>query len=415
MTSTTSIGSKNKKGRIVFAWNYVPWGGAQVYLLAVMKAARSDWDMLVILPAASNPEIIRYLEQLGVEYKAVDHHLDISPAPTLKRKLSRQLTRIKAEYRTYRELLKYDVRNTAFHIDIAPWQSVTFLSAMSLRGAKVFLTLHNFLPDGWHMRRLIWKTRFRFVSYLPGLNFFASNNDTKKRLRGWVNDKFWDRIRITFTAVNPPEIAEAATAPFDIPEVRARLGVAANDFVVLGVGQFIDRKGRWIFLDAAREVLKKEPGISFVWLTPQLPSAEDQARIGGYDLGNKFRLVHAEELGKDRIDVLKFFRISDAFALPSYVEGLPIALLEAMAMERPSIATNVYAIPEAVKDLDTGILIGPGDPVALAESILKLKADPELRERLARTGRDYVIKHFDERDAAASVIEAYEEALFDGS
>lgn len=411
MTATPANAPATSKGQIVFVWNYVPWGGAQVYLLAIMKAAKADWDMLVILPAASNPEIIRYLQQLDVSYKMVDHHLDIAPAPTLLRKLSRHLTRIKVEYRTFRELLRYDVRKTVFHIDIAPWQSVAFLTAMSLRGAKVFLTLHNFLPEGWRWRRLLWWARFRFVSYLPGINFFASNDDTRQRLKGWVNDKFWDRIRVTFTAVAPPQIAEAAAVPFDTPDERRKYGVTPDDMVVLCVGNFIDRKGRWVFLDAARQVLKAESGVSFVWLTPEPPSPEDQQRIAEYDLGQKFRLVQAEQLGKDRLDVLKFFRIADVFALPSYVEGLPIALLEAMALSIPSISTNVYAIPEAIRDRDTGILIEPGDSYALAEAILTLNRDSDLRARLGRAGREHVLEQFDERDAAALVIEAYKEAL----
>ena len=184
--------------------------------------------------------------------------------------------------------------------------------------------------------------------------------------------------------------------------------------MVLCVGQFIDRKGRWIFLEAAREVLATNTDISFVWLTPKLPSAEDQKRIDGFELGDRFHLVLSETLGKDRHDVLTFFRIADAFALPSYVEGLPIALLEAMALERPSISTNVYAIPEAVKNFETGLLIEAGGAHALAEAILTLKNDPALRARLGRNGHEYVIEHFDERDAAASAIEAYEEAMANG-
>ena len=386
MTATPANAHARSKGQIVFVWNYVPWGGAQVYLLAIMKAAKADWDMQVILPAASNREIIRYLQQLAVPYKMVDHHLDIAPALRLRRKLSRHLTRIKVEYRTFRELLRYDVRTTVFHIDIAPWQSVAFLTAMSLRGAKVFLTLHNFLPEGWRWRRLLWWARFQFVSYLPGINFFASNEDTRQRLKGWVNDKFWDRIRVTFTAVDPPQIAVAAVAPFERADERRKYGVTPDDLVVLCVGNFIDRKGRWVFLDAARQVLTADDGISFVWLTPDPPSSEDQHRIAEYDLGLKFRLVQAEQLGKDRIDVLKFFRIADVFALPSYVEGLPIALLEAMALSIPSISTNVYAIPEAIRDRETGLLIEPGDSDALAEAILTLRRDSELRERLGQTG-----------------------------
>ena len=187
--------------------------------------------------------------------------------------------------------------------------------------------------------------------------------------------------------------------------------IECGRFVILCVGQFVDRKGRWVFLDAAEKVIESTSDVAFVWLTPQMPSEQDQERIDAYGLGDNFRLVHSATLGKDRLDVLRFFRVADAFALPSYVEGLPIALLEAMALERPSISTNVYAIPEAVKHMETGILIEPGDSEALADAILKLKNDPTLRAKLGAEGRKFVLENFDERDAAATAIAAYEEAL----
>jgi glycosyltransferase involved in cell wall biosynthesis len=226
-----------------------------------------------------------------------------------------------------------------------------------------------------------------------------------------VSDRFWDRIKVTFTAVNPPQIDEALDAAFDRPETLERHNISPDDFVVLCVGNFVDRKGRWIFLDAARRVCESDPDVAFVWLTPQLPSLEDQERIKEYDVGNKFRLVHSAALGTERLDILSFFRIADVFTLPSYVEGLPIALLEAMALKRPSISTNVYAIPEAVKDLETGLLIEPGDADGLAHAILKLKDDPILRAKLSEAGRKFVIASFDEREAAATAIAQYEEAL----
>lgn len=400
-----------KTRRLVFVWNYLSWGGAQVYFLAIMKAAKDNWDVVVHLPKASPPEIISYLDQLDVAYILVDHYLDQSAANGLARKLKRQFNRISVEYRTFLDLLKYDVRDTIFHIEIAPWQSVTFLTAMSIRGAKVFLTLHNFLPEASTWRKTLWKYRLRFVSYLPGLNFFASNVDTKERLRGLVNDTFWEQIKVTYTAVNPPQIDEALESRFDRREALKTHGISPDSFVVLCVGNFIDRKGRWVFLDAARELVESDPEVTFVWLTPQIPSQEDQKKIGQYLLGGKFRLVHSATLGTGRRDVLGFFRVADAFALPSYVEGLPIALLEAMALGLPSISTNVYAIPEAVKDLETGLLIEPGDPAGLADAIRKLKSDAALRIRLSENGRKFVIENFDERDAAATAIKAYGEAL----
>jgi glycosyltransferase involved in cell wall biosynthesis len=211
--------------------------------------------------------------------------------------------------------------------------------------------------------------------------------------------------------VNPPEIDQALAAPFDRSRVLEAHGIPADDFVVLCVGNFIDRKGRWVFLEAAAKVIAVDDSVTFVWLTPQMPSAEDDKRITKFSLGEKFKLVHSPTLGSERQDVLTFFRIADVFALPSYVEGLPIALLEAMALKCPSISTNVYAIPEAVKNLETGLLVEAGDASGLADAILKLKSDAGLRAKLSENGRTFVLQNFDERDAAAKAIASYEEAF----
>ncbi len=396
---------------IYFVWAYREWGGAQIYFLAIMKKAKPDWNVVVLLPRDSMPEMTRYLEELGVDYELLDCALDNAPAPTLKGKLQRQWRRVHAQVLTYRHLKGLDLRGNILHIELSPWQDWIMILLLVTRGANVFSTMHNFPPPTSRWREAVWKARMQIVSRLPRYHIFTSNNDTKNRLLGWVSENFWHRIRVTFTAVNPPQIDEAAATPFDRCSVLKTHRIVADNFIVLCVGQFVDRKGRWIFLDAAKEVKESHPDITFVWLTPELPSEKDQERIDAYDLGDSFRLVHSATLGKDRLDVLRFFRIADVFALPSYVEGLPIALLEAMALKLPSISTNVYAIPEAVRDMETGILIDPGDSRALAAAILKLRDDPVLRAKLSADGRKFVVENFDERDAAATVIAAYKEAL----
>lgn len=72
------------------------------------------------------------------------------------------------------------------------------------------------------------------------------------------------------------------------------------------------------------------------------------------------------KIGSTRLDILRFFRIAGIFALSSFVEGLPIALLEGMALGIPSISTRINGIPEAIKHMETGILIEAGDSGWLA-------------------------------------------------
>lgn len=399
--------------RLIFGWNYVEWGGAQVYFLAIMKLAKEDWDVRVILPSNSLPDILGYLDQLGIPYEFIPASSDARPAPTIKRKIERQFSRVRAQLHMYRQVKKYDLKESILHIELAPWQDWIFLTALAMRGANVFVTMHNFLPRFPAWREVVWKARLQWVSRLPRFRIFASNHDTRNRLKGWVSEAFREHVPVTYTCINPPEIEAVLAEEINKASVRREFGIDERDFVVVTVGQFVDRKGRWVLLEAAKEVVRTDGNVTFVWVMPKLPEESDLSRIESYGLGSKLRLVRSGDIGKSRHEILSFVRSADAFALPSYVEGLPIALLEAMALGLPSISTNVYAIPEALKHRETGLLIEPGDSSALASSIFELKGSEEIRHRLGGAGREFVMKNFDERVASRIAIEAYKECFSD--
>ena len=396
-----------EKKKLIFAWTYLEWGGAQVYFMAIMKEAMAEWDVVVVLPRDSSPEIIRYIEQIGAECEFLDYHLDTGLAPTIKRKLQRQWSRIRGEIETLRFLRRYKLSESILHIETCPWQSWIFLTVLSLRRANVFVTMHNAISTNARWRQMIWTARMQVVSRLPGFHIFTSNHDTRNKIRPLVAPAFWEDIAVTYTCVDPEQIAKTLDRESDISVIRKRNGFDVYDFIVLAVGQFIDRKGRWVFLDAAKQYENEDSHTKFVWLTPVWPDESIQARIAEYELGESFKLKLSANVGSTREEVLEFFRIADVFALPSFVEGLPIALLEAMALGLPSISTNVYAIPEAIHHGETGILIEAGDAEALAREIKELKNDPALRQKLAKTGSKYVLEHFDERVASQIAIAKY--------
>ncbi len=401
-----------KKRKLIFFWSYLEWGGAQIYLMAIMKAAKRNWDVVAVLPRSSSPEIIGFLHQIGIKCEFLDFHLDLGTAPTIKRKIQRQISRIRSEAATLRFLRRYNLRESILHIETLPWQSWIFLTILSLRKANVFVTLHNALGKNSRWRELVWKARMQFVSRLPGFHIFTSNHDTKNKFRPFVEPGFWDEIEVTYTCVDPEQIAAVIESTEDISSIRRQHGFDNDNFIVLCVGQFIDRKGRWVFLDAAKVISKDDRNIKFLWLTPVEPDVATIERIAAYDLDN-FRLINSGSVGSTREEILKFFRIADVFTLPSFVEGLPIALLEAMALGLPSISTNIFAIPEAIHHHETGILIEPGDAEALAREIRNLKSDPTLRKNLADNASKYVLDHFDERVASQKAIAKYKECFDD--
>lgn len=396
---------------MIYAWNYLRWGGAQIYLLSIIRNAPENWKFTFLIPRNSKPDLIRFFEPYGVNFDFLDRSIYEEEAGTIGRKIVRQWSRIRAEMAMYSRLSKYDPSSSVIHIESAPWQSWLFLFLLTSR-ANVFVTLHNALTtDVPPWRASLWRKRLRSLVKRRRFHLFAANRDAIDKMKFFLSAWEVEKITLTRAAINPAEIDSALAENIDRPALREKHGLSPDKFLVLCIGQFIDRKGRWVFLEAAREVLKARGDIEFVWIAPERPEAADAKRMEEFGLGDSFRLILSADIGASRLELLGFFRAADIFALPSLWEGLPISILEAMAIGLPTISTNVNAIPEAVRNNETGVLIEPGNAAELAQAVLRLRDDGPLRERLSRDGREHVLKYFDERDAARVALDAYEESL----
>jgi len=108
-----------------------------------------------------------------------------------------------------------------------------------------------------------------------------------------------------------------------------------------------------------------------------------------------------------RLDVPRLLALADVFALPSVSEGMPIAIMEAMAFGLPVVATAVDGTPEVVFNGETGILVPPRSPARLAQALAALIEDAALRKKLGENGRARVEREFTDRAMARRVDELY--------
>lgn len=403
---------KDKKGNLILVWNYTNWGGAQIYFLSVIRELPADWNLKVVLPRDSSVDFLKFLDNLKVGYEFLENKIDSEPALTFGRKIKRQWRRIKAEFETYNFLKRFKNDNNIFHLESAPWQSWILLFLLTRRGS-VFVTIHNALGNHSKWRERLWKKRLNFLCKQKNFYLFTANQHALDEFKKRIDKKYRDKLILTRASINPVEINNVLESNFDRTKLLESLGFSDKDKIILAVGQFIDRKGRWIFLEAARQIIEKHPRTGFVWLMPELPDVEGRRKIESFNLGNSFQAVKSSSVGAERTDVLGFFRVADIFALPSLLEGLPIAILEAMALGICTVSTDVNAIPEAVKDMETGILIKPDDGYILADALDKLISDDDLRMRLAENGREFVLENFDDRFWANEVIKHYKNSLED--
>jgi glycosyltransferase involved in cell wall biosynthesis len=115
------------------------------------------------------------------------------------------------------------------------------------------------------------------------------------------------------------------------------------------------------------------------------------------------RAIAANDLGRyvtlegsvNQDEIRAYYRQADIFVLPSFAEGIPVVLMEAMAMEIPCVSTFVAGIPELIRNEVDGILVSPSDDRALAGAIKRLIEEPDLRRRLGEAGRRRVVEKYD--------------------
>ena len=171
------------------------------------------------------------------------------------------------------------------------------------------------------------------------------------------------------------------------------------------VGRLAPEKGVEFFLRAAPGILQKHPLTKFFL-------------VGDGPQRNKLQaLVRDLHIDKDviftgtRQDMPNVYASIDIFVLPSLNEGLPLALLEAMAAGKSVVATRVGAIPSVIATNRTGLLVEPRDIVALQDSILRLIEDSDLRRRLGKAAQEAVALRYSSESMASNYFNLYSELV----
>ncbi len=187
--------------------------------------------------------------------------------------------------------------------------------------------------------------------------------------------------------------------------VRKELGIATDAIVIGTVANLREQKNYPLMLATAKSVLAEHPNVVFLAVGQgPLESSLNQLHLE-LGLGERFRFLGFRS---DATDVMAAF---DIFFLGSRFEGLPVALMEAMALGLPIVSTSVGGIPEMVTDGHEGRLVAEGSESELTRALVDVIGDAHLRDRYGRQSRTTALQRFSAAAATAEVESVYREVL----
>jgi glycosyltransferase involved in cell wall biosynthesis len=202
-------------------------------------------------------------------------------------------------------------------------------------------------------------------------------------------------------------------APADAParrerrraELLAELGLGADARIVGSVARLKPVKGHRYLLEAAARVMRADARVHLVLVGKGELRDEIAAHARRLGIGARTRLLG------DREDSAQLAAAFDVAVLASLSEGLPNAVMEAMAAGAPVIATAVGGVPELIEDGETGFLVPPANPGAMAERIEYAFSHASLTDQIAMRGQRFVINRYGMERMVAAVERLYDEVI----
>ncbi|MEP2718646.1 glycosyltransferase [Pseudophaeobacter sp.] len=216
----------------------------------------------------------------------------------------------------------------------------------------------------------------------------------KSQLSRWADFGAWERLKVVHCGIEPAKFED----PAPLPEAPLRLAA---------IGRFVEQKGQMVLVRAMGEVVKTQPEVHLALIGDGEMRADLEAAIVAAGLQGNITLTGwlSEEGVRDELAA------AHALVMPSFAEGLPMVVMEAMAAARPVLATYIAGTPELVLPGETGWLVPAGDAGVLAEAIVTVAETPDDRlHAMGVAGRIRVLQRHDSDVEAAKLAALFRAA-----
>jgi glycosyltransferase involved in cell wall biosynthesis len=208
-------------------------------------------------------------------------------------------------------------------------------------------------------------------------------------------------VRVVYNGVDVHRFGH----PYDGAAKRRELDIPADAWVIGLVANLRPQKNHEALLRAFAQLRTAVPE---AWL---VLVGDWERRPGLEALADTLGIRDRVRFLGYRLDVPELYAAFDAYCLPSHYEGMPLSLFEAMSAGKPVVATRVVGIREFIADGETGLLVPPNDPPALAQALLRVRRDAALGQRLADAARTYANARGRLEDMVKRYADVYEQAL----
>ena len=183
--------------------------------------------------------------------------------------------------------------------------------------------------------------------------------------------------------------------------MKESLGFGPDDPILLVVARLEEQKGHRVLLQAMPLVLRQFPTAKLVCVGDGVLRGALEKQVQDLGIAACVRLMGYQS------NITDWLAMADVAVLPSFYEGLPLVVVEALAAGKPIVATAVDGTPEIVIDGKTGLLVPPGDAPKLADALCLMLRDSELRQSLASAGHDFVRRQFSRERQLLETEECY--------
>jgi glycosyltransferase involved in cell wall biosynthesis len=348
---------------------------------------------LTAISSQEFPETPELCRKLGIDFIEVPIHRGLSPV--------QDLVSIYRLYRVFRRR-RFDLIHTQM-----PKGTLVGAIAGRLAGIPVINTARPFfreMPEGLARRVFVWIERL--AGMFTDLIMVENPLDYEMYLELGIAGK--DKLHVQGNGADLSRFNASQFTKADLDKLREELGIPSSSRVIGIVARYIIEKGYLELFSAFKELREKYPDLFILAAAAHMPSEKG---LVPKDLPEKMGIADRMILVENRSDMERLYPLMDVVVLPTHRDSFPRSLVEAAAMARPIVATDIVGCRIIIEDGTNGILIPPKDAKALAAAIARLLDDPAYGRKLAENARKTAIARFDAQKICRNISDCYRKLL----